>query len=219
MCVNKIIFPDQPAEYVGYYEMDVTVGKASRYPTYEATHVTLSAGVPSPLTEGYPACAGDPTPSVGVGAVNVRLEWEAYADLDLWVVDPGGEKIYFDNSSSASGGALDMDNKCSNFQMGRPENIFWAANPPTGIYKVYVDYYRDCGAGFKSIDQKSKSDKPCSACMQKSLAYVNSGPTGPVRYKVTWTLKGQTYSKSGTISPPASSGADGDEVLVTDFSY
>jgi hypothetical protein len=30
---------------------------------------------------------------------------------------------------------------------------------------------------------------------------------------------GSAYSKRGTISPPASPGADGDEVLVTTFTY
>jgi len=96
-------------------------------------------------TEGYPPgrCYPDMTPAVGVGKVQVQLNWNANADLDLYVIEPGGEEIYYLHTPSATGGALDQDNQCSNFVMGRPENIFWTT-PPTGTYQVNVNYFGDC---------------------------------------------------------------------------
>jgi len=81
---------------------------------------------------------------VGVGDVQVTLNWNSNADIDLHVVEPGGEEIWYNNTTSDAGGALDRDNQCSDFVLGRPENIFWET-PPNGTYLVSVVYYEDCG--------------------------------------------------------------------------
>jgi hypothetical protein len=141
------------------------------------------------LNPGPLPCAGAATPSVGIGTVNVRLEWSVKADLDLWVVDPCGQRVYFGvpgQTCQGSPGLLDLDNLCSGV-VGRPENIYWATNAPRGTYKVYVDYYSNCGS------------------------------TGAVQYTVRWWVGGAAYSKRGTINPPSSTGASGDEVFVTEF--
>jgi len=103
----------------------------------------------SNVTEGEPPCWGEVTTSVGTGDVQVTLTWHAEADIDLYVEDPNGETVWYSNTSISSGGQLDRDNKCSNFVMGRPENIFWPpSGAPAGAYKVSVNYYGDCnGAG------------------------------------------------------------------------
>ncbi len=94
-----------------------------------------------------PPCWGTVTSSVhtgGAGGVQVTLNWNSNADLDLHVIEPGGEEIYFANHPVASGGDLDRDNQCSDFVLGKPENIFWTT-PPNGTYQVNVVYYLDCG--------------------------------------------------------------------------
>lgn len=83
--------------------------------------------------------------SVGVGKLQFTLTWHKHVDLDLHVVDPRGEEIYYAHTSARSGGKLDRDNKCSNFEMGRPENIYWANSPLHGDYQVSVVYYANCG--------------------------------------------------------------------------
>ncbi len=93
-------------------------------------NITLANGA---LTSGY-------------GAVKVTLIWNTNSDIDLWVTDPLGERIYFNNPSSASGGILDIDDQ----EGVRPENIFWSENPPLGQYLVQVHYYADNGAGATS---------------------------------------------------------------------
>jgi hypothetical protein len=194
--------PLRTPEYLGYFQKTVMIDQphwdwqsGGHAPDYEfaVPFGDLAQWTnPGYLIPGRPPCMGTPTPSVGVGAVNVRLEWCAEADLDLWVIDPCGNKIYWDQSQQVcqgSVGQLDLDNWCASFVLGRPENIFWGESPPRGAYKVYVDYFQDCASA------------------------------GPVDYTVRWWVGGSAYSKRGTISPPASPGADGDEVLVTTFTY
>ena len=74
----------------------------------------------------------------GYGDVQVTLTWNTTADLDLWVTDPAGEKIYYGNPSSESGGELDVDDPDG---FG-PENIFWTDGAaPSGQYLVQLDHY------------------------------------------------------------------------------
>lgn len=71
--------------------------------------------------------------------VTVRLDWtrvDGYTDIDLHVVDPFGERIYFDHEASASGGFLDRDDT----EGPGPEHIHWD-DAPAGTYKIYVHYY------------------------------------------------------------------------------
>lgn len=71
--------------------------------------------------------------------ITVRLDWHKLSgntDIDLHVVDPFGEEIYFAHSSSQSGGWLDRDDVVG----PGPEHIYWE-NAPAGTYKVKVHYY------------------------------------------------------------------------------
>jgi hypothetical protein len=187
-------------EYLGYYQRTIIIDRphwdwqsGGNAPDYEfAVPFSRFETNLNYLTSGRPSCRGTSTASVGIGAINVRLDWRANADLDLWVYDPCNNKIYFDNTSAkcqGSEGQLDLDNQCADFVLGRPENIFWKNNPPRGKYKVYVDYYEDCENA------------------------------GAVRYTVTWLVSGKAYSESETIQPPSKPGAEGDEDLVTTFEY
>lgn len=71
--------------------------------------------------------------------ITVRLDWHKLSgdtDIDLHVVDPFGEEIYYAHSSSQSGGWLDRDDTVG----PGPEHICWE-NAPAGTYKVKVHYY------------------------------------------------------------------------------
>jgi hypothetical protein len=83
--------------------------------------------------------------SVGTGEVQVSVSWNAESDVDLHVVEPGGEEVYYANSQSATGGKLDLDSNagCS-IDHVKNENITWA-NAPSGTYTVRVDYFLGCG--------------------------------------------------------------------------
>ena len=80
--------------------------------------------------------------SVGTGILQISLSWNIVDDIDLWVTDPSGFRIYYgDKKSIATGGELDRDDVTS---FG-PENIFWKQGAPDGNYKVEVNYYAGSG--------------------------------------------------------------------------
>lgn len=84
---------------------------------------------------------------VGTGDVQVTLSWDADSDVDLHVIDPAGEEVFYGRRSSASGGALDLDSNAGCAIDGvRNENITWpVGRAPRGTYTVRVDYWSNCG--------------------------------------------------------------------------
>lgn len=80
---------------------------------------------------------------LGSGDVQVTLEWDSAADLDLAVTDPTGEQVSFTTPESPTGGRLDADANESCERDGDPvENIFWPTDgAPVGTYTVDVTGY------------------------------------------------------------------------------
>jgi len=88
---------------------------------------------------------GDACDDLGTGDVQITLTWPEHTDIDLHVIEPSGEEIWYYHTTSATGGQLDRDNYCSNWIAGYPENIYWpTGSSPTGTYQVNVVYYDDC---------------------------------------------------------------------------
>jgi len=83
---------------------------------------------------------------LGTGDVQVTLIWDTAPDVDLHVIDPNGERIWFEHIRSRSGGMLDVDDT----QFDGPENVFWPVNgAPRGEYRVEVELYRGVRAGWQ----------------------------------------------------------------------
>lgn len=79
------------------------------------------------------------------GVLRVSLSWNNKDDLDLHVIEPRGDKIYFPvkRQLSKTGGILDVDANGGDGMRDDPvENIYWK-NPPRqyGDYKVVVNQY------------------------------------------------------------------------------
>jgi len=78
--------------------------------------------------------------------VQVSVSWDSPTDVDLHVVEPGGTEIYYGNSTSSSGGQLDVDSNPACSIDGRQiENIRWS-RAPAGTYTVRVDYWSGCSS-------------------------------------------------------------------------
>ena len=85
--------------------------------------------------------------SVGTGDVQINVTWDSRADVDLHVVDPLGEEVYWAHRTAVSGGQLDLDSNAGCGSDGpRAENIYWASGliAPHGDYVVRVDYWSNC---------------------------------------------------------------------------
>lgn len=85
---------------------------------------------------------------VGTGDVQVTLSWDVDSDVDLHVVGPGGDEVFYGRRVSPSGGELDLDsNAACQIDGKRNENITWpVGRAPRGQYIVRVDYWSSCAA-------------------------------------------------------------------------
>jgi hypothetical protein len=86
---------------------------------------------------------------LGTGQVQATLSWANNDDMDLHVIDPSGEEIFYGHDASESGGVLDRDVipgcEASEIGNGNVENIFWPADgAPSGTYRVFVNEYHNC---------------------------------------------------------------------------
>ncbi len=110
--------------------------------------IPLTAGrfslnaVVSPGVNIVEVTAGDASDRVSFYAqvaprdVKVVLTWDTPTDVDLWVIDPKGEKCYYAHRATKSGGNLDVD-----ITAGYGPETFTMAKALYGVYSVQVQYY------------------------------------------------------------------------------
>jgi len=113
---------------------------------------------------------------VADGPVQVSLEWDTTADLDLHVAEPDLTEIYYGNTTSADGGTygIDANGGCENTTTSPVETVNWTNPPPSGTYTAKVIYFSECDGG-----------------------------TGPQSFTITVTVRGQVIlERDGTINAP-----------------
>ncbi len=83
--------------------------------------------------------------TVGTGQVQVSVSWNTPTDVDLHVVEPSGEEVFYGFPTSSTGGQLDLDSNagCALDNVNN-ENITWNPTAPRGQYTVRVDYWSAC---------------------------------------------------------------------------
>lgn len=71
--------------------------------------------------------------------MRVVLNWNMNdSDIDLWVIDPKGERCYYSNKQTAVGGRISDD-----FTQGYGPEQFMLRKAPHGKYKVRMNYFAD----------------------------------------------------------------------------
>ncbi|MBC6406020.1 MAG: hypothetical protein GDA41_09935 [Rhodospirillales bacterium] len=84
------------------------------------------------------------------GAVEIILEWQGDADLDLHVICPDGSRVFFHNPNNTSCGAiLDVDaNRSARDLKEMPrEHVTWPQSPGPGRYRIFVDNFEGRSRG------------------------------------------------------------------------
>jgi tetratricopeptide (TPR) repeat protein len=71
--------------------------------------------------------------------IRITLDWSSNDnDIDLWVIDPNGEKCYYSHPVTAAGGKISTD-----FTQGYGPEEFSLKNAKRGTYTVYVNYFSE----------------------------------------------------------------------------
>jgi hypothetical protein len=108
--------------------------------------IFLVLGVAAYFLRGY--LFPNQEPLLHTGDVQATLRWEGLNDLDLHVISPNAERIYYAQSRSTDGGELDVDSNAGcggNITKHPVENIFWpTGGAPRGEFQVLVVYYAHC---------------------------------------------------------------------------
>jgi hypothetical protein len=181
----------------GYYDValpapgtstTLLVSYAQAPPT---TSFTFSvAGVTSSGTVGAAVTQATLITTVGTGDVQVNLSWDVNSDLDIHVVEPSGDEVYWNSRISPSGGKLDLDsNAACNLDGYKNENVTWPTGAAKrGTYTVRVDHW--------------------SNCTQTATNYV-----------VRVNQNGTSTTYTGTVTGKGDQGGRGSGTTVTTFAY
>ncbi|KAI9001771.1 hypothetical protein DFJ74DRAFT_697180 [Hyaloraphidium curvatum] len=231
-----------------------TTAKAPQSSTAtRASSSTTRAPVPTSTTLSgppcNPSCASDKVCVSGTcimrGTLSFDLVWESStASLDILVKGPSGagcQTISWGNTQSC-GGELEADVDAANV----PENIYWAASPPVGIYSVCVSRWagpsqvsyrvvaRRDGVAFQSISGTTNPAYDGSSCgpdspgLAMSVEVLPAGQTATTtrsRTRSTSTTKVETSSRSFTrsttstalVSPTGLSQADAKSLWTAEY--
>jgi hypothetical protein len=82
-----------------------------------------------------------------LGTMEVTCEWDTLVDIDLYLQEPNGDTIYFDNPTSANQGFLDMDsNPFCWLDSVNTEVIYYdeTAAVEAGTYNILLRYLSNC---------------------------------------------------------------------------
>ena len=137
----------------GYYQLDlpapvtsadVVVSMHEQAP--RTTMAFLYEAAPSGGPFGSPMTQNVNILRVGSGDIQVSVSWDSPTDVDLHVVDPSSEEVFFGNLQAASGGTLDLDsNAACSIDNVNNENVVWPpTRAPTGTYNIFLVYWSAC---------------------------------------------------------------------------
>ena len=121
--------------------------------------------------------------------IRASLVWNNRNDLDLHVIAPSGEHIYYGHKRSACAGWLDVDMNVRGETTKPVENVQWIrGSAPAGRYRVFLHNYR-----------------------------FHEAP-GPTEYRVEIEINGKAQHFEGTIAGKGETG-QASEITILEFDY
>ncbi|MFZ6656983.1 YfaP family protein [Undibacterium sp. TJN19] len=130
LIVNGVNMPLSISE-TGDYSRPYSFGAGSN-----SVEVRAPGGGDTRRVQFYDANAGKPQ-----ARLRVVLSWDSDGtDLDLHVISPDGQHVFYGNRVVPNGGALDVD-----VTTGYGPEIYANTSPQKGVYHVYVNYYGNGG--------------------------------------------------------------------------
>lgn len=145
-------------------------------------------------------------------SVRASLIWNTHDDLDLHVVTPNGEEIFYGSKHSRCGGELDVDRNAHHpFTREPVENIRWAkGTAPVGTYQVIVRNYAHHESVPKDINFKVELE--IDGKVESFEGVIPKGMEGPrsdiTAFKFTYT------PEQGVAADSDSREAYSDEVIL-----
>ena len=122
--------------------------------------------------------------------VRASLIWDNRNDLDLHMITPSGEHIFYGHKQSICRGELDVDRNVRGETTKPVENIRWRkGTAPSGSYRLFVQNYR-----FHESDR------------------------APTPYRIELEVNGQIQHFSGVISGKGETGPNSD-IQIAEFVY
>ena len=117
--------------------------------------------------------------------IKIYLTWDTdRSDVDLWVTNPGNEKVYYDNKTGKFGGALFDD-----VTTGYGPESFTAKRAKNGTYLVQVNYF---SAGRSNFPE----------ARGEVVVVLNEGSENETRHVLPYRLfrKGQTVTVARIVA-------------------
>lgn len=136
------------------------------------------------------------------GEVQFSLAWNTETDLDLHVITPQGERVFYRNQKSTCEGVLDVDqNRDAAATTTTPvENIRWKTRPLIGRYTVLVHVFRNRGSKWETefelmaktgvdVELQSSSISRTDPVMAFRFVYFSPNATPEMRERQMKSLK------------------------------
>lgn len=146
-------------------------------------------------------------------SIRASLMWNTYDDLDLHVVTPKGEHIFYGRKTASCGGELDVDQNFRTPYTRKPvENIRWAkGTAQPGKYTVYVQNYAHHEHDPKDIPFKVELE--VDGKVKTFEGTVRRGVTGPASDQTAFEFK---YSPEAAVAATGESRENyADEVILS----
>ena len=206
-----------PGGVHGYYEVHLPSSQTSATvllsfsQTLPLPQFQLLFAVSGPSGPVGPFASLDTTAiTVGTGDIQISLSWDVDSDVDLHVVDPSGEEIYYAHRQSVSNGSLDLDSNAGcDLDHKRNENVTWpTGRAPRGSYTVRVDYWSNCQAAQTNYTVRIINGSDAQIVTGSFTGAGDQGGRGSGRLIGTFTRQtGPAPQSGGTLIEPTDVGS------------